>query len=324
MTTMTANKSTIVRSVIRMTASPEAPPVRGGAPVLPPWLRGGVGALSAVSPQLAARAAATLFFRTRRRPERAGEREVMVRGARFSVPFEGEVLRARSWGAGPTVLLAHGWNGRASQLAPFVDPLVSAGLRVVAFDHVGHGESTGAATTIVQMARATRAVTDASGGATAIVAHSLGAASATLALSEGLWVDRVVLIAPPIMPEPWFDGFARLLGLDGPTASATKRRIEAHVGRPMSSLRGPDIASDLTVPALIVHDRDDREVPITAAEALHAAWPSSRMLVTAGHGHRRILRVPGVHEATRRYLTRNGDRNGDRLPPSNMLKLHRF
>ena len=298
---ISTNKSTTVRSGSRAPAPPDRRK-RARGPVVPAWLRGGVGALQSLSPSLAARAATRLFFRTTRLRERPRDAEVMATGTPFVVPFEGERLSAWSWGSGPTVLLAHGWNGRASQLAPFVEPLVSSGLRVVAFDHVGHGASSGSETTIVQMARAIRAVAEAS-GATGIIAHSLGAASATVALSDGLRVDRVVLVAPPITPEPWFEGFARLIGLDAPTAAATRARIEATAGRPMSALYAPDLAKDLRVPALIVHDRDDREVPVAAGETLHRAWPGSRLLLTSGHGHRRILSVSGVHEAVRRFYS---------------------
>jgi pimeloyl-ACP methyl ester carboxylesterase len=271
------------------------------ASIVPSWLRGGLGVLQSVSPDTAGRAAAALFFRTRRAPIRSGA-ETLLRGARFSVAFEGERLAAWSWGRGPTVALVHGWNGRAAQLADLVEPLTSSGLRVVAFDHVGHGESTGDETTLPQMARALRAVVEASGGARALVAHSLGAGAAVLALHDGLDVDRAVLIAPPTSPEPWVDRMGRLLGLDERTLGATRRHIEARAGRSIDELHVPTLAKSLRTRGLIVHDRDDREVDIAAGEALSYAWPRSRLLVTAGLGHYRILRSPGVIESARRFV----------------------
>jgi pimeloyl-ACP methyl ester carboxylesterase len=47
-------------------------------------------------------------------------------------------------------------------------------------------------------------------------------------------------------------------------------------------------------PTLVVHDRDDAFTPITDGAAIAAAWPSARMRVTAGLGHRRLLRDPDV------------------------------
>jgi hypothetical protein len=40
-------------------------------------------------------------------------------------------LPVYSWGSGPTILLAHGWSGRGSQLGAFVEPLVEQGFRLV-------------------------------------------------------------------------------------------------------------------------------------------------------------------------------------------------
>lgn len=272
-----------------------------------PWLRRGVGILQAVTPETAALAAVHLFFRTRRMPATSEGRALMASGKHFIVPFAGEELAAWSWGEGPAVVLAHGWNGRATQLAAFVEPLVASGFRAVAFDHVGHGESSGTSTTIPQMAAATAAVAQASGGARAIVAHSLGAGAAVLAMHDGLAVDRAVLIAPPLAPDPWFAHFGRVLGLDERTTAIARARVERHVGRRFDELHVPTLASKLRQPALIVHDRDDREIPIGAGESLSYAWQGSRFLVTAGLGHNRILRSPGVLESARRFLLAQND-----------------
>jgi len=50
----------------------------------------------------------------------------------------------------------------------------------------------------------------------------------------------------------------------------------------------------LSVPALVVHDRGDREVPFHDAERLVARWPNATLLATDGIGHRRILKDDDV------------------------------
>jgi hypothetical protein len=50
-------------------------------------------------------------------------------------------------------------------------------------------------------------------------------------------------------------------------------------------------------PMLVVHDRDDREVPFADGAAIAAVWPGARFLETSGLGHRRVLRDPAVVEA---------------------------
>ena len=139
--------------------------------------------LGRLSPALAGRVAAKLFARPRRhvRPDR--ERELIARGSR--VPLPGG-LHATSWGAGPTVLLVHGWEGRGAQLGAFVDPLVAAGFRVVALDGPAHGDSSGRTTTGPEFARAMVATRDAVGPLAAVVGHSFGGFTSLLAVSRGL------------------------------------------------------------------------------------------------------------------------------------------
>src|SRR5205823_2922525 len=96
-----------------------------------------------ISDQLGGSLAERLFTspHRHRRPER--ERAVLASGRQLSLEvtlrsprWRGEQRRVNAWrwGAGPTVLLVHGWEGRGSQLGAFVEPLVRAGLSVVAFD----------------------------------------------------------------------------------------------------------------------------------------------------------------------------------------------
>jgi pimeloyl-ACP methyl ester carboxylesterase len=60
------------------------------------------------------------------------------------------------------------------------------------------------------------------------------------------------------------------------------------------------------LPALIIHDRDDRDVPWQEGEAVARAWPHARFLRTEGLGHRRILRDPEVIDRVLRFLGPSG------------------
>lgn len=273
-------------------------------PRAPAWIRGGVKVLAAVSSDLAASAVTPLFFRSQRGMRfRDKERALFDRAARLLVPFEGERIAAWSFGQGPrTVVLVHGWNGRASQMAPFIEPLLASGFRVVAFDHLGHGESTGTGTSYPQMAEALRAVVEAAGGAEAVVAHSLGAAASVLALADGLSIARAVLIAPPESPLPWLALFGRALGLDSETLGHARRRIERRAGKRLDELHTPRLVADLSTEALIVHDAGDAEVPLEAGTALHRAWHGSRLEVTEGLGHNRILAAASTLASTVEFL----------------------
>jgi pimeloyl-ACP methyl ester carboxylesterase len=247
--------------------------------------------------------AAELFFRTRRSAPQEGERDVLASAQELVVPHPSERIAAWSWGKGDdVVVLVHGWNGRATQLGGFVAPLLGAGRRVVAFDHVGHGASSGASCSMIDMADALAAVVRTT-GARSVVAHSLGAGAAVVAMSQGAAIDRAVLIAPPLEPDRWFRMMTAQLGLSEPEAAQARELCEARVGRTFASLHLPTVARALRQPALIVHDREDREIPIEAGEALSYAWEGTRLYVTAGLGHNRVLRSPDVIERATRFLS---------------------
>ena len=61
-----------------------------------------------------------------------------------------------------------------------------------------------------------------------------------------------------------------------------------------SRISAEENARGLSAPALIIHDRDDRDVPWQSSERLAQAWPGAELLYTQGLGHRRILRDPAL------------------------------
>jgi pimeloyl-ACP methyl ester carboxylesterase len=197
----------------------------------------------------------------------------------------------------------HGWGGRAEQLGAFVVPLVARGLRVIAMDGPGHGESSGRRTSGVEIGRALADVAAQCGPARGVIAHSLGAAAATFAVREGLRVERLAFVGPPADPLTWVARFGRQLGLGAAVMAEMRRHSERRIQArwddlPLVPLRGlPN-----PPPLLVVHDRDDREVRSADGAAIAAAWPGARLLETQGLGHRRVLRDPAVVGAVAAFL----------------------
>jgi pimeloyl-ACP methyl ester carboxylesterase len=246
--------------------------------------------LGRISPALAGMLAAKLFARPRRheRPDR--ERALIARGTRVPLP---DGLSATAWGAGPVVLLVHGWEGRGAQLGAFVDPFVAAGYRVVALDGPAHGDSTGTTATGPEFAQAMETTRDAVGPLAALVAHSFGGFTALLAASRGLSVDRLVVIgAPSSVPEVLRE-FQELIGLPERAMPPMVRALERRVGAPMESFDVETFVGRITAPLLVVHDTDDVEVPYVNGIRLSELF-GARLLTTSGLGHRRILFAPDV------------------------------
>ena len=212
----------------------------------------------------------------------------------------------------PVAYLVHGWGGWRRQLDAFVGPLVEAGWRVVAFDAPGHGDSDPGPegpgrSTILEFAGALAAVVTAHGQAAAVVAHSLGATAAAFAMEGGLAVERAVFLAPMADPLPYTRTFAGRLGFGERIRTRLVRRVERRVGMPMSAFDVPAMSSRAaTPPLLLVHDRQDAETGWSDSAAIARSWPGSRLVTTAGLGHRRILRAPAVVAEVAGFVTGAG------------------
>jgi len=259
-------------------------------------------ALARVSPALAGRAAARAFFTTYRPPVRPAEAALLATAERVEVPFGKQRLATWVLGDGPTVLLTHGWNGRAAQLAPLVGALATAGFRAVVFDHPGHGESPGSWTTIPEMVHALSEVDGWLGGAHAVVGHSMGAVLVTLAQARTIRPKRVVFIASPIEPTSWPKAFARRLGLPPSVDRAMLAAVEARAGTAITTIDPRPLLPTLSAPLLVVHDRSDREVPFSAGATIAATCPDAELLATDGLGHHKVLRDPQVGERVLAFL----------------------
>lgn len=259
----------------------------------PSWLRLGFAHASRVAPGLTSVVAAELFRTTRRQPSRPGERAVLETAVGSRVAG----MQVWSWGEGPIVLLVHGWNGRATQLGSFVPPLLARGYRVVAFDARGHGDSDGTRSSLPEFANCIRQVVEELGGVYAIVAHSLGGAATTFALAYGLRADRAVFISPPADPREFLKIFGAALGINDEVRTRVKERVERRLGVPMEEMLAHAIAPKMQIPLLVIHDRDDKEVPFDVGRRVAHRWPGAELMITSGLGHQRILRDPNVRDA---------------------------
>ncbi len=272
-------------------------------------LRVAMRGLSHLNPDRAATKLAKLFLT----PPRIGVKDWQSKGmarARYRRLRFGSTgfLSVYTWCAAckvadaPTVLLVHGFGGRASQLSGYATALAASGFRVVAFDAPAHGESDGRRSGMPDFVAAIEAVAAWVGPLQAVLAHSMGAAATVTALREGMVANRVVLIASPANPGRYLAETARLVGATDRVAGRAQAQIEAHYGIAFDDFRVPLNATALTQPALIVHDATDLRVPVEEGKQIAQAWRSAQIRLTENLGHIRILRDPDTTAAIQTFL----------------------
>lgn len=253
-------------------------------------------ALERLSPQVAARVAEALFVRTVRARQRPDEVRWLLEARRESLAVHGRRIVVYEWGppTAPLVLCCHGWWSHAGRFVAIAQPILAAGQRVAAFDAPGHGASSGWRASMPEFARTLRAVADHVGTPHAIVGHSLGGAATIYALFQGLSADRAVVVAAPANLAVWADRFRDALDLSPQVDTRMRARLSERLNFAWSELELTRLVGQLDQPGLVIHDRDDGDVPVTEGRLLAAHWPGAELVETSGLGHRKILRDPEV------------------------------
>ncbi|MEM9292518.1 MAG: alpha/beta hydrolase [Acidobacteriota bacterium] len=269
-------------------------------------IRGIARVLSAVSPPLAARFLGKLFTTPTPHPLRPREKKWLqgVEKSRVRSEELGE-LQIYSWGEGPTVLLMHGWSGRGAQLGAYAAPLVERGYRVVAMDGVAHGESDGSRATPLLMAASVQAVAGSLGPLAGVIAHSLGTVATTLALTRGIQAERLVYISPPEELSIYIRKAGAFLGFPPTIAPKAQKLLERRYGLSFEAARGAVLGPARLEPLLVIHDREDQEVPYSEGKNLISCWPGAELHTTEGLGHHRILRNAEVVQRAVNFIAQD-------------------
>lgn len=204
---------------------------------------------------------------------------------------EGEIATYR-WGGdetSPLVVFSHGWSSYGLRASRWAHALLGAGYRVVSFDHLGHGRSSGKRATLPQFARTMVGVCEALGPVDTLIGHSLGGAAVATALAEGVAARRAILIAPAADPLAATARFARALGLPAFLQRDMEEEIGRREGMEMSHWQAHRMAPLIGTPALVIHDLQDAEVAWDEGERYARYWPQARLMSTHGLGHHRIV-----------------------------------
>ncbi len=271
------------------------------------------GAAEHISPRLGGRAAFELFCRTPSpRSMTDGERRAVERATDFMAEARHHRLkttggcvamhefRPRPGRAIGSVLVIHGWRSRTEYMRALIEGYRDAGYKVVSLDLPGHGQSQGRRLTMVSAVDAARIAGEWFGPFDAVVGHSFGGAIATNAVAGSirnippLAASRLVLIAAPSSLPAIFADFSRALNVGPRSQSVMADTVERIAGRPLHDFTGDRQLVEATVPTLVIHAPDDREVSADHARSYAGAGDHVELFWADGLGHRRILADKGV------------------------------
>jgi len=246
------------------------------------------------------------FFGPGKYEVKSTDEEIIARGNNSRIPFEGGELAVTTWGDnGPSVLLMHGWGGARTQMTSFVDPLLAAGYRVVAYDQPAHGESDGRTTNVLEIAPTMDLIAIREGKFDAIIAHSFG----TLITSYAL-VKRNF---PPPARLVYFGSFNRLMdalprfqaqaNLPDTVIEGLRAMIYENFERGgLDSIVNETLTRQINIPALMFHDTADNVTPVEDSRAIAQVWKKAHYIETEGLGHRGALQSEAIHNQVINFL----------------------
>jgi pimeloyl-ACP methyl ester carboxylesterase len=259
-----------------------------------------------VSPALAAQFALALFTTPVRQTLTPAARAVLHDAFDSVLEVNGRRLRVFCWpGAGPTILLAHGWSSRAGRLAAFVEPLRRAGFDVLAFDAPAHGDSSGTHADLNDYVASLHAVIANAGGVHGIVAHSFGArASLLLAAQKLADLRALVLMSMPPHVSYMLSQFKLVLSLREDVQHLLDRALIARYGGPVDRHVPQLHAQPVDLPVFLLHDTDDDVAPVAHANALAHQLPCAHLSLTRGLNHCGLLTHTPSIEAAAAFLAK--------------------
>jgi pimeloyl-ACP methyl ester carboxylesterase len=246
------------------------------------------------------------FFSPSKYELKSGDEEILARGSNYRLPFDGGELAVTTWGnSGPTVLLMHGWGGSRAQMTRFVDPLLSAGNRVVAYDQPAHGDSDGKTTNLLEIAPTMDVIVRQEGNFDAIIAHSFGTLITSYALVNRNFPHPSRLV--------YFGAFNRLMdslprfqvisGLPDEIIDGFRGMLYENFGRGvLEAIVHEKLAPQIDIPALMFHDVTDNVTPVEDSRAIAKVWKSAQYNETEGLGHRGALQSWEIHEQVINFL----------------------
>ncbi len=236
---------------------------------------------------------------------RAHEDAVLDLANQETLRFKGFNIKLYSWGQGPKkVLLIHGWEGQAGNFADLVEKLLEADYTIYAFDAPSHGYSSRGKTSLFEFTELVGVLIRKFEVKT-LVSHSFGGVATTYALSNNpdLHMDKYLRLTTPDRVSERINDVSESIGITQQVKELLIKRLEKETGQNVASLNVSNFVQKIHVQeALIIHDKDDKVIPIERARNVYEHWPQAGFSTLEGTGHFRILRETAVLNAALSFL----------------------
>lgn len=206
------------------------------------------------------------------------------------IPAINKSIMVYEYGNSPKkVLLVHGWSGRGTQLFKIADALLKEGYTTISFDAPAHGKSPGNSTIMIEFIASIFELERQFGPFEIGIGHSLGGMAVLNAAKSGLQVQKIAVIGSGDIVQDILDNFVLRLQIKPIISQKLRNYFESKYGEAMDNYSAYKAASTLEIPVLVIHDKNDLEVPVEAGMHIYQHVKNGDLMLTEGLGHRKIL-----------------------------------
>lgn len=236
------------------------------------------------------------------------EKQYLENGESFQLFVHDKTVQCWKWGRGPSILLAHGWNGRGIQLHHFIEPLVQRGYSVIGYDAPGHGVSQGKTSSYFEFTDTIRTLLTSSNGhkIQGVIAHSLGGSATVNSIAKENQPLQAVLVAPALRLAEVLKCFFDHVGVPTHLYHTLIQEYENQFGYDMQRDNPANLFKEINSKILIVHDKHDPTIPYIDSKELSNEFRNIVLHATEGLGHKRILTDESVVDSIVNYFRKNG------------------
>ena len=239
------------------------------------------------------------------------EKKYLEKGESFQLSVHDQTVQCWKWGRGPSILLAHGWNGRGIQLHHFIEPLMQRGYSAIGYDAPGHGVSQGKTSSYFEFTDTIRTLLTPSNGHTiqGVIAHSLGGSATVNSIAKENQPLQAVLIAPALRLAEVLKCFFDHVGVPTHLYHTLIQEYEDQFGYDMRRDNPAHLFKEINTEILIVHDKHDPTIPYTDSRELSNEFQNISLHTTEGLGHKRILTDESVVDSVvNHFRKRRGEK----------------
>ena len=204
-------------------------------------------------------------------------------------------IKVYRWGNGSKrILMLHGWQSHSFRWIKYIQKMEKEDFTIFAFDAPGHGLSGGKLLNLPIFSTCMKAVIRRFGDMDFYMGHSMGAFAVLYSFHKlnDIKAKGLILLASPGNVKDYVDQYRKALGLSNKAYQLLIQHFNDLYKVDFFDFVAVKFQQNISIPALIIHDKGDLDTDYTYSVRLHEQWPNSKLLLTEGLGHK--LRSPKI------------------------------